>query len=88
MRWIQKVSTTPAADLVTEEDVERLNENELSITGVFSEYDGDIYRAFMELALLTDDLVFFKSLNKIHSNSVLFYTIKILILSQYQIKTY
>jgi len=64
MRWIEKVSTSPSKEIVTEEDVEASSKNELSITGVFSEYSGDIHDAFMELALLTDDLFFFKTLNK------------------------
>lgn len=64
MIWIEKVSTSPSKELVTGEDVEISSKNELSITGVFDQYSGDIYDAFMELALLTDDLFFFKTMNK------------------------
>lgn len=64
MRWIIKVSTSPAVDLSNVEDIERSSNAELSITGVFDEYRGDVYDAFMELALSTDDIVFFKSTNK------------------------
>lgn len=63
MRWIEKITTSPSKELKTPEDVEKYGDVELSVTGIFDKYEGDIYEAFTELALLTDDIVFFKTLN-------------------------
>jgi hypothetical protein len=54
MRWIKKVMTTPAEEIKTEEDLERSQENALSIIGVFDEYSGEIYEGFMGRACYDD----------------------------------
>lgn len=64
MSWVIKVSTTPASELITEEDVVKSSNDKLSVTAVFDEYHGGTHDAFMDIALLSDDIVFYKTLNK------------------------
>jgi len=64
MSWITKILTTPAKEVKSEQDVEKSRESPLSIIGVFDEYKGDAYDTFVEFALMSDDIEYFKTLDK------------------------
>ena len=56
LRWVEKVtSATPAPEVKTSEDLERIREQKTSIIGVFDKLEGEAYDAFVEQTLDSQD---------------------------------
>jgi len=64
LNWISKVLTTPAKEILTEEDLRNAQSNTLSLIGVFDAYSGKTFEGFMENAMYSQDLVFFRTTDK------------------------
>lgn len=64
LNWIGKVLTTPAKEILTEEDLRNAQSHTLSLIGVFDAYIGQTYDSFMENAMYSQDLVFFRTTDK------------------------
>eukprot|EP00890_Picochlorum_soloecismus_P005377 jgi/Picsp_1/5840/NSC_03199-R1_protein disulfide isomerase 1 len=64
LNWIGKVLTTPAKEIFTQEDLRNVQSQTLSLVGVFDAYTGQTYDSFMENAMYSQDLVFFRTTDK------------------------